>query len=61
MMIAEMRPLRERPPELQPAIDALEAFLVRTFLRLYVTYFARRRRFAAMTGAARLYRDTRAM
>jgi len=44
MMIAEMRRLRERPPELQPAIDALEAFLVRTFLRLYVTYFARRRR-----------------
>jgi len=28
---------------------------------VYVTYFARPRRFAAMTGAARLYRDTRAM
>ena len=61
MMIAEMRRLRERPPELQPAIDALEAFLVRTFLRRYVTYCAKRRRFAAMSGAARLYREIRAM
>lgn len=54
MMNAEMRRFRERPPELQPAIDALEASLVRTFLRRYVTYCARRRRFAAMNGAARL-------
>ena len=44
----------ERAPELQPALDALEAFLVRLFLRRYVTYCARRRRFAAMNGAARL-------
>jgi hypothetical protein len=55
MMNVEMRRFRERPPELQPAVDALEAFLVRTFLRRYVTYCARRGRFAAMNGAARLY------
>ena len=59
MMNAEMRRFRERPPELQPAIDALEAFLVRTFLRRYVTYCARHRRFAAMEGAAQLYLDLR--
>src|SRR5580765_8401394 len=43
MMNAEMRRFRERPPELQPTIDALEAFLVRLFLRRYVRYCARRR------------------
>ena len=42
MMNAEMRRFRERPPELQPVIDALEAFLVLTFLRRYVNYCARR-------------------
>ena len=47
----------ERPPELQPAIDAAEAFLVAVFLRRYITYCARRRRFAAMNGAARLYAE----
>ena len=61
MMKAELRRFRERPPELQPAIDALEAHLVphlvRVFLRRYVTYCARRRRFAAMNGAARLYAE----
>ena len=45
----------ERPPELQPAIDAAEAFLLAVFLRRYITYCARRRRYAAMNGAARLY------
>ena len=45
----------ERPPELQPAIDATEAFLLAVFLRRYITYCARRRRYAAMNGAARLY------
>ena len=45
----------ERPPELQPAIDAVEAFLLAVFLRRYVTYCARRRRYAAMNGAAQLY------
>ena len=55
MMNAEMPRFRERPPELQPTIDALEAFLVRVFLRRYITYCARRRRFAAMNGSARLF------
>jgi len=36
MMNAEMRRFRERPPELQPVMDALEAFLERVFLRRYV-------------------------
>jgi hypothetical protein len=57
MMNAELLRSSERPPELaEPtAIDALEALLVRTFLRRYVTYCARRRRFLAMNEAARLY------
>ena len=49
----------ERPPELQPAMDAAEAFLLAVFLRRYVTYCARRGRFAAMNGAARLYEGIR--
>ena len=57
MMTAEMRRFKERPPELQPTIDRLEVFLVRLFLRRYVTYCARRRRFGAMNGAARLYAE----
>jgi hypothetical protein len=40
-----------------PAIDAAEAFLLAVFLRRYVTYCARRRRFAAMNGAVALFRD----
>jgi hypothetical protein len=36
------------------ALDSIEAFLVATFLRRYVTYCARRRRFGAMQGAAAL-------
>jgi hypothetical protein len=41
----------EQPP---PIEDQLERFLVLVFLRRYVTYCARRRRFAQMEGAARL-------
>jgi len=52
---AALRRYSERPPELQTAIDDAEAFLLRVFLRQYVTYCARRRRYAAMNGAARLY------
>ncbi len=62
MMNAEIWRYNEKPPELlaRPlAIDAIEAFLVRLFLRRYVTYCARRRRFAAMNGAARLWVDLR--
>jgi hypothetical protein len=57
MMDAELRRYSERPPELQPAIDAVEAFLLAVFLRRYVTYCARRGRYAAMNGAARLFRE----
>ena len=56
---AQFRRYSERPPELQPAVDAAEAFLLAVFLRRYVTYCARRRRFAAMNGAARLYTNLR--
>jgi len=57
---ATLRRYNERPPELQPAIDAAEAFLLAVFLRRYVTYCARRRRYAAMNGAARLYAELHA-
>ena len=58
MMNAEIRRFRERPPELQPVMDVFEVFLVQLFLRRYITYCARRGRFAAMNGAARLYLET---
>ena len=48
MMDAELRRYSEQPPELQPAIDAAEAFLLAVFLRRYVTYCARRGRFGAV-------------
>ena len=57
----ELRIAREPPPELQPhlatpsAIDASEVFLVQLFLRRYIAWCARHRRFAAMNGAARLH------
>lgn len=56
MMSAKLRRFNERPSELlaTPPGDDLERFLVLVFLRRYVTYCARRRRFAAMNGAARL-------
>ena len=47
----------EMPPARQPTLDALEAFLLQLFLRRYITYCARRRRYAAMNGAARLYAE----
>ena len=56
---AELRRYSERPPELGPAIDAAEAFLLAVFLRRCVTYCARHGRFAAMKGAARLFAKTR--
>ena len=40
-----------------PRIDATERFLLRLFLRRYVTWCARQRRFAAMEGAARLFAE----
>jgi hypothetical protein len=53
-------PINETPPVEQRSIDdQLERFLVLLFLRRYVTYCARRGRFAAMNGAAMLYRRVR--
>jgi len=43
------------------AIDATERFLLRLFLRRYITLCARRRRFAAMLGTARLFREVSAI
>ena len=44
----------EQPP---PVEDQLERFLVLLFLRRYVTYCARRKSFAQMNGAARLFKS----
>ena len=49
----QISPYLEQPP----AIDGVERFLVSVFPRRYVAYCARRRRFAQMQGAARLYRE----
>ena len=60
---AELKTLSEPPPtvnphlERPPAIDVVERYLVALFLRRYVTYCARRGRFAQMQGAARLRRE----
>ncbi len=45
------------PLEMTPSLDADERFLARLFLHRYVTWCARRRRFAQMQGAARLHRE----
>ena len=53
--------IADAPLELQPhlamppAIDATEGFLLRLFLRRYITWCARRQRFAQMQGAAKLH------
>jgi hypothetical protein len=49
----QINPHRDRPP----ALDAVECLLTLLFLRRYVAYCARRRRFAQTEGAARLYRE----
>lgn len=51
----ENPPIEDPPVEDPLALDRLERFLARLFLRRYVTYCARRRRFAQMNGAARLF------
>jgi hypothetical protein len=49
----------EKPLDFQPQppqrIDATERFLLRLFLRRYITRCARRRRFREMQGAAPLH------
>ena len=60
---ADLKRLSEPPPvvnphlERPPAIDVAERYLLALFLRRYVTYCARRGRFAQMQGAARLRRE----
>jgi hypothetical protein len=54
---AELARLEEPQPDMQPVVDATERFLLALFLRRYVTWCARRRRFAAMNGAARLFAE----
>ena len=52
------KPLTSSDVELVDQVrEDVETFLVACFLRRYVTYCARRRRFGAMQGAARLLRS----
>jgi hypothetical protein len=44
-------------PDMAPAVDAIEAFLAYAFLRRYVTWCARSRRYASAGGAAMLLRE----
>jgi hypothetical protein len=58
---AEWTRITEPPLQMHPALhDALERALVQAFLRRYVTYCARRGRYAQMNGAARLLRAVQA-
>jgi len=41
---------------MEPVLDESERLIVRIFLRRYVTYCARRKRYAAMEGVAQLWR-----
>jgi hypothetical protein len=55
----ELARMSEPPLQMDPCVaDGLERALVCTFLRRYVTYCARRGRYAEMDGAARLLRRT---
>ena len=62
---ADLMQMEEPPPEMQPhlaeppRIDEREVFLTTLFLRRYVTYCARRKRYAQMQGAARLLETVR--
>jgi len=55
--LEDVAPMLDPNRALPPAIDTLEADLVRVFLRRYVRFCARTRRYAAMQGAARLYAE----
>jgi hypothetical protein len=58
VLTAAIRPqYSDGASELQPAVDTIEHFLLRAFLQRYVTWCARRSRFAQMQGAARLCRQ----
>ena len=62
---AELMRISEPPLQMQPqlvtppAIDGIESFLMSVFLRRYVTYCARRGRYAQMNGAVQLLRTLR--
>ena len=53
MTVPEFQPHLAKPP----AIDIAEAILLQLFLRRYITYCARRRKYAAMNGALRLFTE----
>jgi hypothetical protein len=53
----EPAPLMNPHLEQPPGIDGFERFLVALFLRRYVTYCARLRRFSQMQSAAALHRE----
>jgi hypothetical protein len=63
---AELMRMQEPAPQLNPhldrppSIDAAECLLTSLFLRRYVTYCARHRRYAEMQGSLRLYREVAA-
>lgn len=58
---ADWARLTEPAPQVDArCADAVEVALVEIFLRRYVTYCARRRRYAALGGAAALLRSVRA-
>jgi hypothetical protein len=48
-------PVREPPSEEPGTLESVERMLLLVFLRRYVTHCARRRRYAAMNGAAQLF------
>lgn len=50
----ELKRLSEPPLRFHPNMDGAEVLLVRLFLRRYVTYCARRGRYAQMNGSANL-------
>ena len=54
---AELMRIEEPPPEMQPDLADAERLLLCLFLRRYVTWCARARRFARMRGAAALHRE----
>ena len=57
MMFTPFGERTEPPLKLSPTLDEAERFLAQVFLRRYITWCARSRRFAQMQGAAQLYRE----
>ena len=57
MSHAELMRALEPQPDMMPAVDAIEALLVRVFLRRYVTWCARTNRHDCVPSVARPYRS----